>query len=108
MVQPTQLLQDLGVVRVVLKDTRVRRLGRVVLSHCQQLAHIGDPNKTTHVLLLLMHMANLKPDVLFAQRLWWIRDDVAEALETESVHGYQDWSTGNLTSRLCWNFCCCL
>lgn len=48
-VQPAQLLQDLCVVRISIEYALVGILG------------------TVKVLLLLVHMADLKPDVLFGQ-----------------------------------------
>lgn len=41
----------------------------------------GQKHKSaTHIFLLFMHMANLKPDVFFIQRPRRILDDVLEAL----------------------------
>jgi hypothetical protein len=34
----------------------------------------------TRLLLLLVHMADLKPNVFFSQRPWWVRDNVFETL----------------------------
>lgn len=63
-VQPAQLLQDLGMVGVPVQHTLVGILG------------------TVEVLLLLVDMANLEPDILLGQRRRWGVDDVLEALET--------------------------
>lgn len=51
-VQPAQLLQNLGVVRVSVQYTLVCIFG------------------TVKILLLLVNMADLEPDVLFGQRRW--------------------------------------
>lgn len=50
--QPAQLLQNLGVVRVSVQYTLVCVFG------------------TVKILLLLVHMTDLEPDVLFGQRRW--------------------------------------
>lgn len=63
-VQPAQLLQNLGVVRVSVEHTLVGILGAV------------------KVLLLFMHMTDLEPDVLFRQ---WRRRRVNNVLEALGV-----------------------
>lgn len=62
MVQPTQLLEDLGVVRVALEDPAVGALGRF------------------EFFLLLIDVTNLEPDILFGQGPRWVSDNVLEAL----------------------------
>jgi hypothetical protein len=64
MMQPAQLLQNLGVVGGVVKDPLVGGLGAV------------------KVFLLLVDMANLKPNVLLRQRAGRRADNVLEAVET--------------------------
>lgn len=64
MVQPTQLLQDLGMVGRVIKNPLVRGFGAV------------------KIFLLFVNVANLEPDILLGQ---WPRgrvDDVFEAIKT--------------------------
>lgn len=61
-VQPTQLLQYLGVVGVAFKHSTIGALSGLKF------------------LLLLVDMPNLEPDILFSQRARWVGDDVLEAL----------------------------
>lgn len=61
-VQPTQLLQNLGVVRISVQYTLICIFG------------------TVKVLLLLMNVTDLEPDVLFGQWRWRGVDNVLEAL----------------------------
>jgi hypothetical protein len=42
--------------------------------------------REAYIFLLLMHMSNLEPDVLFIERPRRIGDNVFEALEQESEH----------------------
>lgn len=80
--QPTELLQDLGVVRVSIKHSSVSILGRLILRN--PLERVRDlrsrRDSRAYVFLLLVDMANLKPDVLFRQWARWVRDDVFETL----------------------------
>jgi hypothetical protein len=64
MMQPTKLLEDLGMVWIPIEDSSVCQFGIVI------------------IFLLLMHMADLKPNIFFCQRNGWNRHDVAKALET--------------------------
>jgi hypothetical protein len=67
MVQPSQLLENLGMVRVTLKHPLISRFCVIV------------------VFLLFVHMADLKPDVLLGKGRWWRVDYVLEALQTLAV-----------------------
>jgi hypothetical protein len=60
--QPTQLLQYLGVIGIVLKDPAVGALCRFQL------------------FLLLVDMTNLEPNILLGQWPGWVGDDVFEAV----------------------------
>lgn len=62
MVQPTELLKDLGMVGVALKYPSVCSLG------------------SFEFLLLFINVTNLKPDIFFGQRSRWVGDNVFEAL----------------------------
>ena len=62
-VQAAQLLQDLGVVGIHLKNLLVRLLG------------------ARPVLLLLKHQTNLEPHVGLGERMRWVGQDVLEALQ---------------------------
>jgi len=63
-VEPSQLLQDLGVVGVPIEHTPVGGLGRL------------------KVFLLLVNVTNLEPDVFLGERTRRVVDDVFEALQT--------------------------
>lgn len=62
MVQPTQLLKDLCMIGVTLKNATVCALGGFEL------------------LLLLVDMTDLEPNVLFGERAWRVGNNVLEAL----------------------------
>jgi hypothetical protein len=63
-VQPSELLQDLGMVRVLVKHSAIGGLGSV------------------KIFLLLVHMTNLEIDVLLGEWARGIVDDVLEAFQT--------------------------
>lgn len=63
MMQPTQLLQNLGMVGVTLEHSSVSSFGRVV------------------IFLLFVNVTNLEPDVFLTQRTRRIVDNVPEALQ---------------------------
>lgn len=67
MVQPAQLLQNLGVGWIAVKHAHVGALRGVI------------------VFLLFVYMAYLEPDILLAQGSWWIVDNVLEALRVVST-----------------------
>lgn len=64
MVEPSQLLQDLGVVGVPIEDTPVGGLGRL------------------KVFLLLVNVTNLEPYIFLGEGTRRVSDDVFEALQT--------------------------
>jgi hypothetical protein len=67
MVQPSELLKNLGMVGITLKHSLISRLCVIV------------------VFLLFVHMADLEPDVFLGQGRWWRIDNVLEALQTLTV-----------------------
>jgi hypothetical protein len=106
-VKPTQLLKDLGVIGIAFENARVCRLGRVVLWKISGMPW-WQHGVTTYVFLLFMHVSDLEPNVLLAERLWRVRHYIAEALWSCQSAGQYGRQRCRLTSRLCWNFCCCL
>lgn len=60
--QPTKLLEDLGVIGVALKYATVSALGGL------------------EFLLLFVDVTDLEPDVLFCQRPGWVGDYIFETL----------------------------
>lgn len=67
-------------VGVAFKNACVCRLGGVVLYKTLVEKRQHHNNWSTYVFLLLMHVANLEPNVFLAERLRRVGDDVAEAL----------------------------
>ncbi len=68
MMQPSKLLEDLGVVRVPLEDSLVGGLGAVKLQSGVSDCLLANPGGLkTYVLLLFVHMADLEPDILLRQ-----------------------------------------
>lgn len=65
--EPSELLEDLGMILIVLKDPLVRFLCR------------------DKVFLLLIHVPNLEPDILLLQRPRWIMHDVSKAIQAQGV-----------------------
>ena len=78
-VKPAQLLKDLGVIGVTFENASVSRLGRVVLRKVSGLPWEVS-GVATYVFLLFMHVSDLEPNILLAERLWWVRHYIAEAL----------------------------
>ena len=76
--KPTQLLQDLCMFWVPVKYTAIRSFGALKLEGYKQWQ--GRTKGQAYVFLLLVDMANLKPDVLLAERTWRVSNDVLEAL----------------------------
>jgi hypothetical protein len=81
-VQPSELLQYLGVVGIAVEDTHVGALSRVVLNIGLVMMPEDLVDCWPYLFLLLVHMANLEPDVLFTQGTGRVGDNVFEALET--------------------------
>jgi hypothetical protein len=96
-VQPAELLQNLGVFRVTLEDTAVCALGGFELRRCQQL--LWENLWLTYLFLLLVHMTNLEPDVLFGQRPRRVKHNVLEAL-AQSQFVYQRAGSGTHVQAL--------
>lgn len=72
-------------IRLSLKHPSVRSLCSVILD--LPLAPTGGARDTTYVFLLLVNMANLKPNVLLGERSRGIVDNVFEALmQFSSMH----------------------
>lgn len=67
MMQPAQLLEDLGVVGRVIENPLVCSSGtlelQIVTTFASNLAFLE-----THIFLLLMDVTNLEPDVFLSQR----------------------------------------
>lgn len=82
MMQPAKLLQDLCVIRIPVEDPPVRCLCGVILE--VPLANkYRIPAKYTYIFLLLMYVANLKPDVFFSERPRRVGHYVFEALNKD-------------------------
>jgi hypothetical protein len=84
-IQTAELLENFCVCRVLLQDTLVRLFCRDEL--VQGAKGIRSPVRQSaakifpaHILLLLVDVADLKPDVDLGERTWRIVEDVAEAL----------------------------
>ena len=67
-------------VGIAFQNACVCGLGGVVLR--KVLVEVRHERRlaSTYIFLLLMHVTNLEPDVFLTERLWRIRDNVAEAL----------------------------
>lgn len=79
-VQPPKLLQDLGVVRVLLHDALVRVPRADVLQQpMSQNKHVGNSWKT-HVTLLLEYVPDLEPDVGVGEGARRVAEDTIETL----------------------------
>jgi hypothetical protein len=61
--KPSQLLKNLGMIRVSFENAVVSRLCAVI------------------IFLLFVHMTDLEPDVFFGQGSWRRVDDIFEALQ---------------------------
>ena len=114
MVKASELLKDLGMGRVFGKDAVVRFLGseELVISKSRSVPQRKVQGRTiggTHILLLLVDVANLEPDIDLGQRPWRILQDVAEALRKARVRKkrHNAFAPGR-TSRLCCDLRCCL
>lgn len=77
-VQPAELLQNLGVIRVTVEDPAICALCCFELKDCEPWScHMWND---TYLFLLLIHVTNLEPDVLLGQWARRVGDDVFEAL----------------------------
>lgn len=76
--EPAKLLQDLGMVGVAVENPPVGCLSRVEL--CIVSGSSVKNDGCTYILLLLMNVADLKPDIFLCERTRRVVDDVFEAL----------------------------
>jgi hypothetical protein len=84
--EPAQLLQNLGVVRIALENPMIRGFGVFVLSRPSEWGmRRVDGKSDTHIFVLLMHVADLEPNVLLGEGRRRVVDDVLEALEALCV-----------------------
>lgn len=84
--QPAKLLQNFCVIGVSVKNPSIRRFCRVILKRRSACSDQSSEERA-HIFLLLVHMADLEPDVLFSKRSWRVGDYVLEALlEVSRVH----------------------
>lgn len=103
--QPAKLLQNFCMVGVSVKNPSIRRLCGIVLER-RSADSDQFPEGRAYIFLLLVHVADLEPDVLFSERSWRVGDYVLEALlDVSGVHARHHKC---LTSRLWLYFCCCL
>lgn len=79
-VEPTKLLQDLGVVRISVKNSTVRCLRAVILNFKSEATQCILLGSMTYVFLLLMNVANLEPNVLLGEGRRRRCNNVIEAL----------------------------
>ena len=87
MVQPTELLEDLRMVRVLLHYPLVGVAGTHMLQPDRRQCQAGARTlaKNTHVALLLEDVSDLEPDVGVGERTGRVTQDAVEALETLRV-----------------------
>lgn len=79
MMQPAELLQNLGMVGISIEHTAICQFGGIIL----QTVSMGCPFSglgLSYVFLLFVDVANLKPDILLGEGPGWILNDVFEAL----------------------------
>jgi len=79
MMQPSELLQDLGVVGVAVEDAHVSALSRIILDRVLVVVTRCD-EWSPYLFLLLVNMTNLEPNVFFTQWARRVIDNVLEAL----------------------------
>jgi hypothetical protein len=86
-VEPSELLKDLGVLGIFVKDAFVGFLGQDVLCVLnksrvsgQRVEKRKEQGRIAYLLLRLVNVTDLKPDVDLGQRTRWILENVAEAL----------------------------
>lgn len=105
--EPAELLEDLCVVFIVLKDTLVCFLCRDKLIGMLAISLDFEASWATHVFLLLVNVADLKPDVFLLQWTRRIVHNVPEALSHIRNPNCTD-APAKLTSKLRVYFCLCL
>ena len=85
MIQTAELLEDFCVCWILLKNTLVRLFRRDELVQRAEGISLSVRRRAatffpTHILLLLVDVADLEPDVDLGEWTWRIVEDVAEAL----------------------------
>lgn len=92
MVQPTQLLQNFGVVGRLIQHPLVRRLGTIELQDNVRILHGHTKSQTiAYIFLLLMNMSDLEPDVLLGKGPRGRIDNVFKTLKISSVKIYRQY-----------------
>jgi hypothetical protein len=86
-VQPSELLQNLGVVGIAVEDAHVSAFGRVILTLESVMMREDTGECQLYLFLLLIHMANLEPDVLFTKWTGRVCNNVLEALQYSQLIG---------------------
>jgi hypothetical protein len=66
MMQPSELLKDLGMIRIAVKHTSVCSFGVVILK-CVKTGNDDLLGDSTYVFLLFVNMTDLEPDIFFGQ-----------------------------------------
>ena len=77
--QPAKLLQNLGVIWVSVENPSIRRLCGIVLER-GSANNVQFPEGQAYIFLLLVHMPDLEPYVLFGERPGGVGHYVLEAL----------------------------
>lgn len=80
MMQPAELLQYFRVLRISLKDSSVCKLCSLVLKCKLTLDKVKSSITGTHVFLLLVNMADLKPNIFLSQWPRRVGHNIFEAL----------------------------
>lgn len=80
MMQPAELLQYFRVLRISLKDSSVGSLCSLVLKCKLALGMVRSSISGTHVFLLLVDMADLKPNIFLSQWPRRVGHNIFEAL----------------------------
>lgn len=80
MMEPAELLQDLGMMWIAVKDAEVGMFRSFVLMGLLARFRSKCVTQCTHILLLFVNVTDLEPDICLAQRLRRILDNVLEAL----------------------------
>lgn len=86
--EPSELLQHLGVVRVTLKHTLIGGLSAIILLQDLVITHVSVMAVKTYVFLLFMNVTDLEPDVFLRKRRRRRVHNVFEALEMVSGRCY--------------------
>lgn len=84
--QPAELLQYFRVLRISLKDSSVGSLCSLVLKRKLTLDKVRSSISETHVFLLLVNMADLKPNIFLSQWPRRVGHNIFEALWEGKQH----------------------